>query len=406
MEYVNYTILEQQDGDDAGQDDNAVPQEQEVEEWPPQFSKFKDKKGYNGHVLSKFAVDSVATTVFDQRKAFMEAKMKCLCATILKIDFNYKLAAEICVWTKQGQSFCPFQCIVTIQNEDGLTVFWKALRHSESFTEIKEDLVLLRERLNRNAKGQHEANERKKQEASEDYVRETPLPANYQSVKVIYVDNCCQVKNIVRRCFPSSIIKLDVFHWLKRWNNILVEPSSAQGGIFRGLMCRALFNIEPTEYSAAKQRVIDRFAKRKIEREPYSKEITKEARTTIPTPDLLRQNVQAVLAYLRAKDSEIEVSLAMRTDNDTSPMPKKFFKSHISSVVREQRTDEACGQKLSKRSANITRQHMEVKSSFWCHICVTRYEHQRTRQFGLGLQDPGGNPHWHSQGLTSNNILF
>jgi hypothetical protein len=203
-------------------------------------------------------------------------------------------------------SIQAFKCIiVTIQNEDGLTVFWKALKHSESFTEIKEDLIRLRKRLNHNAKAQHEAREQQKQQEDEeqkqqedeDYVRETPLGNNYQAVKLVYVDNCCNVKNIVKSCFPNAVIKLDVFHWLKRWTKLLVEPSSAQGGIFRGLMCRALFNIEPTEYAEAKQRVIDRLAKQKIHREPYAREITKEARTTIPEPNLLRRNVQAVLSY-------------------------------------------------------------------------------------------------------------
>jgi hypothetical protein len=333
MEYANYALLEADCGE--GEINAAVPVSPAVV-WPPTFSKFDDKQGYNGRVISKFAVDSIATTVFNQRKAFMEAKMKGVCASILKIDFNYKLASKIRVWTKQGQSFCPFKCIVTIQNEDGLTVFWKALKHSESFTEIKDDLIRLRRRLNRNAKSQHEQREKEKQKNDEEYVREIPLGHNYQAVKVVYVDNCCQVKNIVGRCFPNAIIKLDVFHWLKRWNKILVEPSSAQGGVFRGLMCRALFNIEPTEYAAAKERVIERLAKRKINREPYAREITKEARTTIPDGNLLRRNVQAVFTYLRAKDTEIEAVLAMRTNDDTSPEPKKFFRTNIASVVREQ----------------------------------------------------------------------
>ena len=67
--------------------------------------------------------------------------MKGLRAEILKIDFNYKIAQKIRVWTKQGASFAPFKCIVTIQQEDGLTVFWKALKHSESFAEIEPDLT-------------------------------------------------------------------------------------------------------------------------------------------------------------------------------------------------------------------------------------------------------------------------
>ena len=335
MNFANYTPTDSTN--------NRVDLSNEDESWPPDFSSFADKQGYNGRVTSKFIVDSIATTVFNQRKAFMEAKMKGLCACILKIDFNYKLASKIRVWTKQGQSFLPFKCIITIQNEDGLTVFWKALKHSESFTEIKDDLIRLRRHLNRNAKAHHESKERQRQQEDPDYVLETPIGHDYQAVKVIYVDNCCNVKNIVRRCFPNAVIKLDVFHRLKRWNKIMVEPSSAQGGIFRGLMCRALFNIEPTEYAEAKERVKERLLARKITRETYAREIAKEARTTIPQPDLLRRNVQAVLTYLRAKDSEIDVALALRTPDETVPEPKKFFKSNITNVVREQMKHVDCG---------------------------------------------------------------
>ena len=100
-----------------------------------------------------------------------------LLAEIPKIDFNYKLAKKIRVWSKQGQSFAPYRSIVTIQNEDGLTVFWKALKHSESFSEIVEDLKRLRQRLNRNkALANSEAN----QDAS----------TAKEAVKVVYVDYC------------------------------------------------------------------------------------------------------------------------------------------------------------------------------------------------------------------------
>jgi hypothetical protein len=92
-----------------------------------EFGKFDDRKGYNGRVLSKYRIDSIVTAVFQHRKAFQQSKMQCIEASILKIDSNYKLAGKILVWTKHGQSFCPYKCIVTIHNEDGLTVFWKAL---------------------------------------------------------------------------------------------------------------------------------------------------------------------------------------------------------------------------------------------------------------------------------------
>jgi hypothetical protein len=129
----------------------------ETSDAPVSFSDFKDKKGYNGRVLSKFRIDSMVMSVFNHRRSFQELKMQGLTAKLLKIDFNYKLAEKIHVWTKQGCSFSPYKCIVTIQNEDSLTVFWKALKHSESFSEIRDDLVRLRHRLNRNRAAAHAA---------------------------------------------------------------------------------------------------------------------------------------------------------------------------------------------------------------------------------------------------------
>jgi hypothetical protein len=64
------------------------------------FSKFDDKQKYNGRILSKYRIDSIVCSVFEHRKSFQVSKMMCLCATILKIDFNYKIASKIWVWTK------------------------------------------------------------------------------------------------------------------------------------------------------------------------------------------------------------------------------------------------------------------------------------------------------------------
>jgi hypothetical protein len=167
---------------------------------PPLFSPFGDKHGYNGKVLSKHRIDCIVMTVFNVRKQFQEAKMKCLTAAILKMDFNYKLAHKVRVWTKQGQSFCPYKCIVTIQNEDGLTVFWKALKHSESLSEIADDLRHLRTRLNRNAFA-----------ASNPAATLPPDKELPESVKVVYVDNCCSVSATLKAIFPGVLIKLDVY---------------------------------------------------------------------------------------------------------------------------------------------------------------------------------------------------
>jgi hypothetical protein len=215
------------------------------------------------------------------------------------------------VWTKQGQSFVPYKCLVTVQNEDGLTVFWKALKHSESFSEIVEDLRRLRLRLNRNMA------------ASKSNVI---VPDNQldESVKVIYVHNCCQVKQSLQGIFPNVLVKLNVFHWLKRWNDIVFDAKSANAGIFRALMSRALFNVESKEFARAKAKV-----ESKRGRSATVKEIMKEANSVIPESAILRSNVEAVLRYIQDKDAQTENILSTWQDVvNTGPKPQRFLKQH------------------------------------------------------------------------------
>jgi hypothetical protein len=304
---------------------------------PPLFSKFNDKKGYNGRVLSKHRIDSIVITVFNHRKAFMEAKMMGLCAAMAKIDFNYKLANKIRVWTKQGQSFSPYKCIVTVQNEDGLTIFWKALRQSESFAEIATDLIRLRNRLNRNLAASKAGT------------------VTEHSVKVVYVDNCCNVANVTKRCFPGALVKLDAFHWMKRWNELLHDPKSGQGGVFRALMSRAVFTCGPDEFDNAKERLL---ARGKLS--PSTKDILKEANNVIPPPFLLPSNVEAVIAYCLAKDAEAERMMVMRREDDDSPMPSRFFTTRcetVKHVIRKQmkHVDKGCLSDPPKDLVNIFR---------------------------------------------------
>jgi hypothetical protein len=127
-------------------------------------------------------------------------------------------------------------------------------------------------------------------------------------------------------------VKLDPFHWLKRWNDLLVDPKSAQAGIFRGLMSRALFNITPHEYERAKQKM-----RSKKKREPTGKEILREANSVIPDPETLRSNITAVFQYIQTKDNDTMRCLATQRAEETSPRPKLFMKSwKVQDIVRNQ----------------------------------------------------------------------
>jgi UDP-2,3-diacylglucosamine pyrophosphatase LpxH len=78
-----------------------------------------------------------------------------------------------------------------------------------------------------------------------------------ESVKVVYLDNCCQVNASIKAIFGAGVcVKLDVFHWLKRWNDIMYDSKAAHAGIFQGLMSRAVFNAEADEFERAKEKLL------------------------------------------------------------------------------------------------------------------------------------------------------
>ena len=243
---------------------------------------------------------------------------------------------------------CHSSSIVTIQNQDGLTVFWKALKQSESFSEIIEDLIRLRHRLNRNLAA-----------------TKPPDSLPEQAVKVVYVDNCCNVCRMTKRCFPDALVKLDVFHWMKRWNEIMNDNKSGQAGVFRALMSRAVFTCGADEFENAKAKLIQRG-----KLEPSVKDIImKEANSTIPPPFLLRSNVEAVLNYCLAKDAEADRLIVMRSDDDETPMPCKFFVSKtllVKKTIRNQmkHVDKGCLSDPPKDLVNIFRYNPKSKRCY------------------------------------------
>ena len=148
---------------------------------------------------------------------------------------------------------------------------------------------------------------------------------------------------------------MDPFHWLKRWNKVLVDPNSAQAGIFHGLMSHALFVVEPAEYKQSKEKL-----QQKKKRVPLVKEILREANSTIPEPLTLRSDVEAVLHYLQTKDSETIRLLSLRREDDRSPKPKLFMKQWlVQNVFRKQlvHVDKGCLSDPSSTVVNIFRRN-------------------------------------------------
>lgn len=118
-----------------------------------------------------------------------------------------------------------------------------------------------------------------------------PLERNGSTVKVFHVDNCCSVRNALKRTFGEALlVKLDICHWLARWSEIPQEPHSEESATFRGLMSGALLTCDNEECKRAKEVVGKR-----VHRIPSHKEAMREANTRVPEPGALRSNVVAVL---------------------------------------------------------------------------------------------------------------
>ena len=197
---------------------------------------------------------------------------------MLKMDFRYKLPDKVKVYLSKGKSFSPFKCGVTMQNEDCLTMFWKFLTAAESIDAIKQDLLRLKERL---------------------------AGLQNEPVRVIYVDNCCAVRDKLVEMFPGVLVKLDNFHWFCRWDDMLQNKTSEEANFFRHLMRRAMFVIEDTE----KRRI--RYLKPGIK----DQEMYKLAKATIPPADLLIRRVEAVLNHVYLLDHETDC----RSVDDLNP---------------------------------------------------------------------------------------
>jgi len=108
-------------------DDSEVPagNNRVPKEWkPPPFSKVDDPRGHNARFVPKSTIDRLISHDFHCRKPIQEDKLRGIkCNEVMKIDWHYKLAPKIKVYTGRGKSFSPFKSAISIQNEDAMTFF-------------------------------------------------------------------------------------------------------------------------------------------------------------------------------------------------------------------------------------------------------------------------------------------
>ena len=91
------------------------------------FSDIYDKFGYNCRVVSTGTIKRIRMTDFLRRKSLQQAKMynQVEASDVLSIDFAYKLADNIKVYSGVGKVFTPYKCHFTIQDRNCCTIWHK-----------------------------------------------------------------------------------------------------------------------------------------------------------------------------------------------------------------------------------------------------------------------------------------
>jgi hypothetical protein len=299
---------------DSSVDAQAADTVSAEEEYLPAFSKMNDTEGYNARVLSVGRIKSIRQTDFRRRKPLQMAKMfnQVGASDVLKVDSSYKLAAKIKVYEGVGRCFQPYKCHTIVHDRNACTIYHKMCSSAESIDEISEALKAI------------------------------SLREGTATVKVIYVDNPKTVERKIKLIFPTVQVKVDPFHWMKLWNDIMADCNSESSAIFRNALSRAVFQCAADEWIEAERKAKERL-RRLNKLPPHGKpnrtEVRKFARTTIPSKAILLESVRAVIDNCMVKDLLIDLQRQSRDPDDTSPLPKRFFKTNktlVDTIIQRQ----------------------------------------------------------------------
>jgi hypothetical protein len=207
--------------------------------------------------------------------------------------------------------------MATIVNENNMVIWFGMLRMDESMSEMQEHLRQLQKRLQRQQK---------------------------TTKIVIYVDNCCIVREKILEVWPDAIVKLDIFHWLKRWNQILKQPHSLEAGVFRALMSKAVLVASKTEYDRVRTKLQEKVIGKNQKGTITVSEVWRKCKTVAPPKEEIEALVLSVLSYSIKKDAETKLKLAIWSDEDEEEdnnrltKPVLLFKTgkEIQQVIRNQ----------------------------------------------------------------------
>ena len=69
------------------------------------------------------------------------------------------------------------------------------------------------------------------------------------------MDNCCNIRAKLQEiCGPNVQIKLDIYHWLVRWDDIILDKKLERYPVFKRLMNQSVLQASVLENIARRQR--------------------------------------------------------------------------------------------------------------------------------------------------------
>jgi hypothetical protein len=102
---------------------------------------------------------------------------------------------------------------------------------------------------------------------------------------------------MLKKIFRDAAIVLDEYHWLGRWDNILLDKKSEEAAKFRGCIRRAINVVSNDEYQSKKDALQE-----KLGRMPTVKEIVAEYNSTRPSEEDAIRAINAVVSFFRQAD--------------------------------------------------------------------------------------------------------
>ena len=126
----------------------------------------------------------------------------------------------------------------------------------------------------------------------------------------MFVDMCCKVRKTLFEVFGVPV-KLDIRHWMARWDDILVDPKSPEAAIFRGMMSRAVL-MAPTNVCNKKREELAL----QMQHPLTVKLVLKKCDKAAPNPEKLEATVKAIVMCTLRRDANKVALLNTLTDDD------------------------------------------------------------------------------------------